>query len=133
VELEGPFSRDSTNRPGGGYTQVDFERDLDGWILDAIWDRERALGIRNAPKDQRLKLEIDGDSSHRKKKNSVGRWMLDHNDVVYCFNPGKSPDLSPIEQIWGVTKEYIKKKSQQTRRNCYLRLLRPPQRKLLLN
>ena len=36
--------------------------------------------------------------------------MLDHNDVVYYFNPDKSPDLSPIEHLWGVMKEYIKKK-----------------------
>ena len=40
--------------------------------------------------------------------------MLDHNDVVYYFNPGKSPDLSPIEQIWGAMKEDIKKKKPKT-------------------
>jgi Transposase len=107
---KGPFREIQQTGPEGGYTQVDFERDLNGWILDVTWDRERALGIRNTPKDQRLKLEIDGDSSHgKKKKNSVGRWMLDHLDVVYYFNPGKSLGLSPIEQIWGVMKEYIKK------------------------
>ncbi len=112
---KGPFREIQQTGPGGGYTQFDFERDLDEWIIDAIWDRERALGIQNAHKTHRLKLEIDGDSSHgKKKKNSVGRWMLDHNDIVYYFNPGKSPDLSPIEQIWGVMKEYIKKKKPTT-------------------
>ena len=108
---KGPFKEIQQTGPGGGYTQWDFERDLDQWILDAVWDREKALGIRHASKQGRLKLEIDGDSSHgKKKKSSAGRWMLDHNDVVYYFNPGKSPDLSPIEQIWGVMKEFIKKK-----------------------
>ena len=38
--------------------------------------------------------------------------MLDHNDIVYYFNPGKFPDLSPIKQIWGVVKEFVKKKSK---------------------
>ena len=108
---KGPFREIKQTGPEGGYIQFDFERDLNEWIIDAIWDRERVLDIRNAPKSHRLKFEIDGDSSHGKqKKSSVGRWMLNHNDVVYYFNPGKSPDLSPIEQIWGVMKEYIKKK-----------------------
>jgi transposase len=46
------------------------------------------------------------------KKSSVERWMLDRNDMIYHSSPGKSPDLSPIEQIWGVIKEFAKKKKQ---------------------
>ena len=42
---KGPFREIQQTGPGGGYTQFDFERDLDEWILDAIWDRERALGF----------------------------------------------------------------------------------------
>jgi transposase len=63
-------------------------------------------------KSHRLKLEIGGDPSHGKKqKNSIGSWMLTHNDVEYYFNPGRSPDPSPIERIWDVIlKEFVKKK-----------------------
>ena len=88
---------------------------MNEWIIDTIWDRERVLDIQNVTKSYRLKLEIDGDSLHgKKKKNGADRWMLDHNDIVYYFNPGKSPDLSLIEQIWGIMKEYIKKKKPTT-------------------
>ena len=121
---KGPFREIQQTGPGGGYTQFDFERDLDEWILNAIWNREHALGIRKASKSHRLKLEIDGDSSHgKKKKSSVGLWMSDHNDVVYYFNPGKSPDLSPIEQIWGAMKEYIKKKKPKKEEELRLAII----------
>ena len=50
--------------------------------------------------------------------------MLDHNDVVYYFNPGKSPDLSLIKQIWGAIKKDIKKKKSKTEEELCIAIIK---------
>ena len=56
-------------------------------------------------------LEEDGDTSHggpQSAKNNVARrWKEDHPQLKHYTNAPHSPDLAPIEEIWGDLKEKV--------------------------
>ena len=51
------------------------------------------------------RFQQDGAPCHRAR--STGLWFESQNVCLLEGWPANSPDLSPIEQIWGITKRYI--------------------------
>ena len=56
-------------------------------------------------------LEEDGDSGHGTDKSNIVRSWKKEYKLEYYFNCPSSPDLSPIENTWLVSKQELKKYS----------------------
>lgn len=54
-------------------------------------------------------LEEDGDSGHGPGKSNIVKTWKQNHDLEYYFNCSSSPDLSPIENAWLPSKQYIRK------------------------
>ncbi len=93
-----------------GYTQLDFVRDLEAWIIPYYREFEQLRRrYTNNPKLV-VWLELDGDGSHgMKSESNPVRDCLERHGVSYYANAPRSPGMVPIESCWGIQKEYIKK------------------------
>ena len=54
-------------------------------------------------------LEEDRDSEHNTRKQNIVRIQKEKNGLEYYQNCLYSPDLAPIENVWGIEKAYIRK------------------------
>ncbi len=62
--------------------------------------------IENHP---RFVLEEDGDSGHGTGSKNIVRTWKQENKLEHYFNCASSPDLSPIESMWQVPKQELRK------------------------
>jgi hypothetical protein len=97
-------------KPRLGYTQLDFVRDLEEWIIPCYREFERIRRAYTGKPDTIVWLELDGDGSHgMKSESNPVRECLERHGVSYFANAPRSPGMVPIESCWGIQKEYIKK------------------------
>ncbi len=57
----------------------------------------------------RFVLEKDDDSEHETGKSNIVRTWKKENKLKYYFNYSSSPDMSPIENMWQVLKQELRK------------------------
>jgi hypothetical protein len=62
--------------------------------------------IENHP---RFVLEEDGDSGHETGSKNIVRTWKQENKLKHYFNCASSPDLCPIENMWQVPKQKLRK------------------------
>ena len=65
-------------------------------------------------------LEEDNDSEHTEAATT--RWKKEHG-IQYYLNAPKSPDLSPIENIWSPLKFYYNSESHWNKEQAKQRIL----------
>jgi len=51
------------------------------------------------------KFQQDNDPKHR--SNYIKKFLKDHK-IEWCKTPAESPDLNPIEKVWGSLKNYLR-------------------------
>lgn len=86
---------------GGGMTALRYqEQVLEGAVVD--YYREM---VEERPNFQ---FQQDGAPGHRAK--STLQWLADHNIPIFP-HPPSSPDISPIEPVWGVLKKHLRSRS----------------------
>jgi hypothetical protein len=55
-------------------------------------------------------LQEDGDPSHGMRKAGLARQLKDLNWLVNIKHPAQSPDLNPIEGIWNIIKQRLRRR-----------------------
>ena len=55
-------------------------------------------------------LQEDGDPSHGIRKAGLARQLKDLNWIVNIKHPAQSPDLNPIEGIWNIIKQRLRRR-----------------------
>lgn len=83
---------------GSNYRSVDYIETLETVMLPAA--------RRDFPVDQYPNIYFMHDNSPVHTAKVVKDWFAQHEDIVVLEHPPMSPDLNPIENIWG--KKFIK-------------------------
>ena len=55
-------------------------------------------------------LQEDGDPSHGMRKEGLARQLKDLHSIVNLKHPAQSPDLNPIEAIWNIIKQRLRRR-----------------------
>ena len=60
-------------------------------------------------------LQQDGATPHTSRR--AKEWVTNENVQILQW-PSNSPDLSPIENVWNIMKDYVEKKNRKICRSC---------------
>jgi hypothetical protein len=63
-------------------------------------------------------LQEDNDSSHGTRSNNLAAELRAQNWINTLVHPAQSPDLNPIEAIWNIIKQRLRKMEWRTVDEC---------------
>ena len=88
----------------GAFLQVDYVEQVLEAHMESIMEDMRAAGVEPI-------LMEDGNAAHGMKttKNPAARWKQAHGILLLDW-ASNSPDLNPIEQIWRIIKQALRKR-----------------------
>jgi hypothetical protein len=93
------------------------EKKVAGNHMTQKYYTERLLPVYiKAVQEQRLQhadqvyLQEDGDPSHGMRKDGLTRALKEANWVINIKHPAQSPDLNPIEGIWNIIKQRLRRR-----------------------
>jgi hypothetical protein len=93
------------------------EKKVAGNHMTQKYYTERLLPVYiKAVQEQRLQhtdqvyLQEDGDPSHGMRKDGLARQLKVVNWVINIKHPAQSPDLNPIEGIWNIIKQRLRRR-----------------------
>jgi transposase len=94
-----------------GSISINFEREI--YVFTGILTGIKYIDIlrNNLKIEHNLIFQDDNDPKHRSK---IVKLWKDENKIVSLDWPSNSPDLNPIENIWALLKNKIKKRPNRT-------------------
>jgi hypothetical protein len=69
-----------------------------------------AVQIQRAYDSSSWYLQEDGDPSHGMRKAGLAQALKDQNYILNIKHPAQSPDLNPIEGIWNIIKQRLRRR-----------------------
>jgi hypothetical protein len=69
-----------------------------------------AVQVQRSYDSQSWYLQEDGDPSHGVRKSGLAQALKDANWIVNLKHPAQSPDLNPIESIWNIIKQRLRRR-----------------------
>ena len=103
-EWEALQPHDTEVKVGGNHmTQKYYTERLLPIYIDSIYKaRLRDAGL--------WLFQEDGDPSHSMRKEGLARQLKDANWITNLKHPAQSPDLNPIEAIWNIIKQRLRRR-----------------------